>query len=166
MTEVQLDAIETALQVTLPAAYRQTSIAFPFRPIGHDWVYWFYDDPERVIGATRAPLSDGEYDQTDWRGTFVVIGESGAGDLYLLDTPASSPVYCLSHETHRIEPEWPTFRAFVEEWLRVHEEYTRKQEAEGVALRVWWRRAWLIMGVIGCFAFILTLLILVLLPRK
>src|SRR4051812_24521849 len=43
MTDVQLDEIEAALGVTLPTEYRQVSRAFPFRPVGRDRVYWFFD---------------------------------------------------------------------------------------------------------------------------
>jgi hypothetical protein len=105
MTDTQLDAIEAALGVKLPAEYRRVSFAFLFRPIGRDRVYWMYNDPGAVIGQSRAPLVNGDYDRSNWRASYVVIGKSAAGDLYLLDASAErSPVYCLSHETHAIEP--------------------------------------------------------------
>jgi hypothetical protein len=39
MTEPQLQSIERELEVRLPEFYRQTSLDFPFRPHGNDWVY-------------------------------------------------------------------------------------------------------------------------------
>lgn len=66
MTETQLDNIEAALGIALPAEYRRVAASPPFRPIGNDWVYWFYDDPNRVIEGTLAPLADGDYDQSGW----------------------------------------------------------------------------------------------------
>jgi hypothetical protein len=61
VTDSQLDTIEAALGIKLPTDYRRLSRAFPFKPIGRDWVYWFFDDPDRVIGETRFPLEDGGY---------------------------------------------------------------------------------------------------------
>ena len=82
------------------------SRAFPFRPIGRDWVYWFYDDPKRVIHGTFFPLEDGGYAGPELLPRYVAVGESGGGDLYLLDTTADGlPVVCLSHETHAVEAE-------------------------------------------------------------
>ena len=54
MTDTELDTIEATLGVKLPPAYRRVSREFPFRPIGSDAIYWYYNHPERVIGATRA----------------------------------------------------------------------------------------------------------------
>ena len=134
MTDAQLDAIETALGVTLPPAYRRVSREFPFRPIGPDWVYWFYNDPNRVIHGTRFPLEDGGYAGPELLPRYVVIGESGSGDPYLLDTAADGlPVVLLSHETHAIESAWPTFEAFVEEWVRAPAEIAARRAVEEAA---------------------------------
>lgn len=119
MTETQLQTIERELGVRLPEFYRQTSLDFPFRPRGNDWVYWMYDAPDRVIGETRAPLADGEYDQANWKPSYLVIGESAAGSLFLLDTALgdASPVYFLDYMDYSIEAGWPDFPAFVTYWL-------------------------------------------------
>jgi hypothetical protein len=122
VTDSQLDKIEAALGIRLPADYRRLSRAFPFKPIGRDWVYWFFNDPDRVIGSTLYPLQDGRYAGPDLLPRYVAIGQSAGGDPYLLDTAsAESPVLCLSHETHAIEPAWATFAAFTEEWLAVQD---------------------------------------------
>jgi hypothetical protein len=159
MTDEELDAIEAALRVKLPSDYRRVSVTFPFRPLGRDWVYWFYNDPALVVGETTDPLADGEYDRTGWRDSYVVIGQSACGDLYLLDTVLErSPVYCLSHESHAVEVEWPDFAAFVEEWLQAPERHAEQLAAGREQLRAWWRRSSIIMGIIILFAVVLPLI--------
>jgi hypothetical protein len=49
----------------LPADYRRVSLAFPFRPVGNDWVYWLYNAPDAIIGGSRAPLADGDSDRAN-----------------------------------------------------------------------------------------------------
>jgi hypothetical protein len=166
MTDDQLDAIEAALGVRLPAEYRRVSREFPFQPMGRDSAYWFYDDPAAVINTTRAPLG-GEYAGPDLLPRYVVIGDGPAGDAHLLDTEAAgAPVPVLSHETHAVEPEWPTFSAFVAEWVAAPAEWERKQAAERAVLAAWWRRYWVVAGVIALFAFVLPLAVILLVPRR
>ena len=148
MTDDQLDAIEAQLGVTLPDAYRRVSRAAPFRPLGRDAVYWFYDDPDAVVGMTRSPHADAGYAGPGLPPRYVAIGDSAAGDAYLLDTLADgSPVACLSHETHAVEPEWPTFEAFVADWLAAPAEWERHLAAERAARAAWWRWYWRVLGV-------------------
>ncbi len=132
MNAAQLKEVEAAVGFRLPEEYRQVSLNFPFRPIGRDRVYWFYDDPKRVIHDTLKPLADGGYNRVNWKNGYLAIGESAAGDLYVLDTTATAlPVLCLSHETHAFEPEWPTFEAYMAEWLKTNEgEQTASPEAK------------------------------------
>lgn len=49
MTESELDEIEVAVEFSLPSEYQRVVLENPSRPIGQDCVYWFYDDPGRVI---------------------------------------------------------------------------------------------------------------------
>jgi hypothetical protein len=166
MTDAQLDAVEAALRARLPAEYRRVSREFPFRPLGRDAVYWFFDDPVAVIEATQAPLG-GEYGGADLPPRYVAIGHGPAGDVYLLDLDApGTPVLVLSHETHAVEPGWPTFAAFVDEWVGAPAEYERHWAAEKVALAAWWRRYWVVAGVIALVAVVLPLVVLVLAPRR
>ena len=131
MTESQLSEIEARVGFPLPDDYRQVALAFPFRPIGRDCIYWFHNEPARVIEDTIAPLADGGYNLDGWRNGYIAIGQSPAGDLYLLDSHSERlPVHCLSHETHAIEPEWPSFEDFVDDWLRAPEEVKRTLAAE------------------------------------
>ena len=117
MTETQLQTIERELGVKLPEDYRELSLEFPFEPVGNDWVYWFYDEPERVINATRYPHEDSHYDHSNWKSSYLVIGQSAAGDLYFIDTILdNSPIYCLGHEDYTITEDWPNISSFVLYW--------------------------------------------------
>lgn len=148
MIEAQFDEIEAAVGYTLPTEYRRVAASPPFRPIGHDWVYWFYDDPTWVIEGTLAPLGDGGYDQSGWQAGYLTIGQSGAGDLYVMDTTADGlPVHCLCHETHAIEPEWPTFAAFVADWIRAPGEIAQRLAVEDADARRRMRLGWIILAV-------------------
>ena len=138
MTDTQLDRIETELGLRLPADYRAVSQEFPFRTIGNERVYWFYDDPNSVIQNTRVPMSDGDYDMANWNPTYLIIGRGAAGDEHLIDTAlAHSSVYLLSHEDHSIVEEWPSLSAFVEDWNKQAEQsawaeadHTRKRKIQ------------------------------------
>ena len=167
MSDAQLDAIETALGLALPPAYRQVSKAFPFRPIGPDRVYWFFDDPAEVVSATRFPLEDGGYAGPALPPRYVVVGASGGGDLYLLDTAAGGlPVALLSHETHAVEAGWPTFEAFVAEWVRAPDEIAALRAAEDATARARQRLLWLVAGVPLLCGFVLAVVVLGLTAKR
>lgn len=152
MSPSQLDAIEAALDLKLPEIYRQTSISFPFEPIGNDSVYWFFDDPESVIDSTRSPLDGSEYDRRNWKASFVAIGTSPSGDLYVLETATEAlPVLCLSHETHEFDVEWPTFDGFILDWLRAPESAEQVLTEIRDEQRAFWRRWRVVVGIIVLF---------------
>ncbi len=136
MTEAQLDKVEDTLGLKLPADYRAVSREFPFRRIGNEEVYWFYDDPDEVIWGTRDPMSPaGNYDKANWKPTYLLIGHGAAGDEHLIDTAlAHSPVYLLSHEDHSIVEEWASLSAFVEDWNKETEQ-AEWQEADNARRR-------------------------------
>lgn len=131
--------IEAAVGFSLPDEYRRVAAAPPFRPVRGDLVYWFFNDPNKVIEATIAPLADSDYDMSGWQYSYLTIGESGAGDLYVMDTAvADLPVHCLSHDSHRIEPEYKTFTAFVEDWVKAPERFEAKFTEEKARVRAEW----------------------------
>ncbi len=135
VTAMQLDEIEAGVGFSLPAEYRRVASEFPFRPIGRDCLYWFYNDPASVIGETLATVSEAGYERAGWQDGYLAIGNSAAGDTYVLDTRADGlPVHCLSHETNAVELlEWPSFQAFVAEWLAAPEECERRLAADSAA---------------------------------
>lgn len=131
MTDGDIRRIETALGVTLPASYGRTLRDFPSLGSGPGGLF---TDPDDVIGYTQAPLSEGHYDGANWRPSYVAIGDSGAGDLYVLDTAREpAPILWLSHEDHAITEEAPSLPAFLEECRRWLEEDGARRRAEGEA---------------------------------
>lgn len=137
MTDADLRRIEAELRLTLPNDYRRLVLASPFRPVGHDRVYWLYADPDEVIRATREPLS-GYYEGVGWLPTHLAIGETAMGDQYVLDVARTpSPVYCLSHETHQFEDEFPDLATFVAYWTR--EVAGAREQPERSRTKQWWK---------------------------
>ena len=137
MKEDELRRIEAELRLTLPDDYRRLLLAFPFKPIGGDRVYWLYDDPGEVIRATRKPLNE-FYEGRSWRPTYLSIGETAMGDQYLLDLARTpSPVFCLSHEKHEVEEDYPDLASFVADWTR--EVAVATEQHERSRLKRWWK---------------------------
>ena len=117
MTDEDLNTIESQLGIALPAEYRQFALNPSCSPGERYPVRWFFNDARRVITATLRPMEDAGYDRQGWQDSYLVIGEGASGDLLVLDTSSPDfPVHCLSHETHAIEPEWPTLHDFVTDW--------------------------------------------------
>lgn len=137
MKEDELRRIEAELRLTLPDDYRRLMLAFPFRPLGRDSVYWLYDDPDDVIRATREPLH-GYYEGAALLPTHVAIGETAMGDQYLLNLARTPwPVLCLSHETHEVEEDYPDLASFVTGWTKEVAEPTEQSERNRP--RRWWK---------------------------
>ncbi|VTS07342.1 SMI1/KNR4 family protein [Tuwongella immobilis] len=150
MTREQLAILEAELGRTLPEEYRRVAEDSPFRPVGNDAVYWFYSDPMRVRSATLAPLADGDYSGAGWRTSFLAIGESPAGDLYLMETAEPQlPIWMLDHETHELTCEWSSFAEFVHEWQQFSEHASVTPPAADSG-EVRWALAWqILIGSIG-----------------
>ncbi len=132
------------LGVSLPDAYREALRDLADDPA--DGLSGLFDDPDAVIDHTQAPMSEGNYDGTNWRPSYVAIGDSGAGDLYVLDTARiPAPVLVLSHEDHAITEESPSLTVFVAAWRRwLGEDWARRRaEAEAATERSRHRRRFL-----------------------
>jgi len=117
LNDEELNTIEAHLKLTLPLKYRALAIDLPFAKPEHDWLYWFYTDPNFVIRETRNPLAGNCVPTVIPHGHFV-FGQTAFGDLYILNSlEINSPVFCLSHETHRISVEYPSLKGYIEDWL-------------------------------------------------
>jgi hypothetical protein len=137
MTEADVTRIESELNVRLPADYRGLLLDPPFAPLDEGRVYWLYDDPDTVIAATRFPLNE-FYDGKGWIPSYLAIGETAMGDQYLIDLDRSpSPVFCLSHETHEVEPDYPDLPAFVAGWNE--ELATARRHRRPIRRGRWWK---------------------------
>jgi hypothetical protein len=159
MTDDQLDAIEAALKVRLPADYRHAVREHSTPAGGRD--DWRFDDPQSVINSTRYPLETGDYSGPDLLLRYVAVGASGGGDKWLLDLDFDGhPVPFLSHETHAVEPEWPSFAAFLADRRAAPGLKQARLAAEAAERAAWWRRYRTIAGVIAFFGFVIPLLLL------
>ncbi len=150
MTDAQLAEIEAAVGFALPPEYRWVALDPPFRAPRDDRIYWFIDGPAGVIEATLTPLADSQGEVTGWRPGYLGFGYGPGGDVYVLDTAAEGlPVHCLSHETLAVElNEWPTFAAYVEDWLQFPRRCAEQEEAERLRQRSELRWALKVFGVI------------------
>ena len=156
MTDVQLDAVEADLGVRLPEAYRRACREAAPEPGGA----WLFDHPESVVNSTRCPLDEGDYGGPELLPRYVAVGDSGAGDLWLLDLETDgTPVPCLSHETHAVEPEWPSFAAFDADRRAAPALRAASLAAEAAERAVWWRWRWKVSGVIFLLGVVLPLLL-------
>lgn len=154
MTEQDLKRIETELNVRLPEDYQAYCLSITVNcadpiaadPIGigadYNGVYGdryngLFSHVENVIQSTRDPIISEEDDLSNWKPDYIVIGETGAGDLYLLDTSlAVSPLYVKSHEDASIVEEYPTLADYLADYARIEKEFAvseavrLKQQAE------------------------------------
>lgn len=127
MTDGDIRRIETALGVTLPASCGRTLRAFPSLGSGPGGLF---NEADSVIGATQVPLPDGDYDGASWRPSYVALGFSAAGDVYLLETARDpAPVLVLSHEDHAVTEEAPSLAAFAAQWEREQAEADARARA-------------------------------------
>jgi hypothetical protein len=106
MTEADLDRIESALALKLPAAYRQFMLAYPAwlpgkQPDWSDVERWeLANDPEQVIRFNQyvRGFGPGEFfDNGPWPPHFFVIGSEQNQNWYFLDLACGSDVVFLFH---------------------------------------------------------------------
>lgn len=106
MTDADLDCIEAALDLKLPAFYRQYMLNYPRwlpeqQPQCSDVTRWeFADDPEQVIRFNQyvRSCSPGEFfDDKPWPRHYFVIGSERDQNWYFLDLRAGSEAVFLFH---------------------------------------------------------------------
>jgi hypothetical protein len=109
MTENDLDAIERALGVPLPAFYRRFMVNYPRwllekQPVGFDPVteWEFADDPERVIKFNRFVRAQEEgwfFDDGPWPDELLVIGSEADQNYFAVNLQSGDEaVQFWSHE--------------------------------------------------------------------
>ena len=102
MTEKDIRSIEASLGVKLPAEYRRIVSAGKPKEF---WIGGLFNQPERVIEATRW-LRDLLADYgASWHESWVVVSEINGGDAVILDTGSpEAPLLLWNHETNTAEP--------------------------------------------------------------
>jgi len=131
MTDAELDRIESALDLKLPAFYREAMLNYPRwlvqkQPPWSDVTYWdFADDPERVIHFNRyvRGFGPGEFfDERPWPPHYFVIGSEEEQNWYFLDLAGGSEaVYLYHHDRGEVRQLAPSLREFPDalvEWWR------------------------------------------------
>lgn len=129
MTDVDLDRIESALALKLPAFYRRFMLDYPRwlpekQPDWSDVEKWELADPDRVIHFNRYVRSFEPaefFDDGPWPAHYFVIGSERDQNWFFLDLASGSEAVLLFH----------------------HEEGEVRREAESLgefpaALVAWW----------------------------
>lgn len=97
MNESEIRELEIATECQLPSAYREILLHYPQRlttlaaKLDDDEPAELFHSMESLF---RANVNDAEYTKSIFPKSFFVIGESGCGDYYAIDTAsADAPVY-------------------------------------------------------------------------
>jgi hypothetical protein len=122
MTNADLDNIESALGLQLPAFYRRHMLDYPRwllekQPEWSDVAQWeFADDPGRVIHFNRyvRRFEPGEFfDDGPWPPHYFVIGSERDQNWYFLDLAGGSEaVYLFHHEEGEVRREAASLAGF------------------------------------------------------
>jgi len=111
MTASDLESIESALAIALPAEYRAAMRAYPLNPADANSQIALRDDARAVIAFNRF-LRD--QFPGEWEPGYFAIGNSPAGDPYFLDLAAGCPgVWLWDHESHAAAAEAADFGSWV-----------------------------------------------------
>jgi hypothetical protein len=129
MTDADLDRIESALALTLPAFYRRFMLDYPRQlaekqPEWSDVQKWqLADDPERVIHFNRyvREAAPGEFfDDRAWPPHYFVIGSEQEQNWYFLDLASGSEAVYLFHhemgEVHQVADSLAGFPDYLLDW--------------------------------------------------
>lgn len=128
MTDADLDRIESALDLKLPAFYRRFVLNYPQhladeQPEWSDIEKWeLANDPDRVIHFNQyvRDARPGEFfDDRAWPTHYFVIGSEQEQNWYFLDLQSESEVvYLFHHEMGDVAQEAPSLAAFPDSLLR------------------------------------------------
>jgi hypothetical protein len=131
MTADDLDRIESALDLKLPAFYREAMLSYPEwlaerQPEWSDVAKWdFADDPDQVIHFNQYVRSFGPgefFDDRPWPAHYFVIGSEAEQNWNFLDlVSGSEAVYQFHHEEGEVRQLAPSLRDFPDalvEWWR------------------------------------------------
>ena len=108
MKTEELDAIERALSIRLPRAYRSAAEAGRLQRL-------LNADHTSVVAINRA-FRAGEFGDRDWPHHMFAFADDGGGNHFCLDlsVPGGSHVLCRDHETLELVPEADDFERWLE----------------------------------------------------
>ena len=94
MYKEELDHLETALELTLPEAYRALMLDHP----GFFRQHELCDHADPLVYDNRTLRAEGFFG-TNWPKDYLVIGSDGTGNVYFITTaPFDGKVYFADHE--------------------------------------------------------------------
>jgi hypothetical protein len=135
VNEADLDRIEDALDVTLPARYRETMLDYPFPPEHEAAQGCMPDDVAYVLKANADR-------QESWPSELVIIGDDGSEEQFLVDGRSElAPVMVYELETGKLRPlarDFDAWLAQLEAWHREvadDQAYLQRRYKE----RRWWQ---------------------------
>lgn len=106
MTHDELEGLERALGITLPAAYLRAVMAGRLRAFQNA-------DPGSVAAITQA-FRAGDFGDPAWPPGLFAFADNGMGDHYCLDASRQDTrVFRRDHETLEIVEEHPDFEAWL-----------------------------------------------------
>ncbi len=124
MTDADLDRIESALGLALPAFYRRFMLDYPRwlaqkQPRWSDVEKWeLADDPERVIGFNRYVRGfrpGAFFDDRTWPNHYFVIGSERNQNWFFLDLAGGSEaVFLYHHEEGEVRHEADSLPGYCE----------------------------------------------------
>ena len=144
MQRSDLDRIENLLGVSLPVAYREAMLAYPFAPDHQAAELWMPNDAAIILDMNR-PIPERRSAAEPWPPHLVFIGGDGGEEEFVLDVrAAAAPVFAYELETGRLRALAPDFAAWLTTLRDWQAEVDRDAEAMGEAyLRKRWWQFWI-----------------------
>ena len=144
MTAEQLQWIETALGIKLPADYKSRMLEYEFHPDSHAADCLLWDDPQTIIDANRetADIVASVEPFPTLPAVPFQIGCDGGEQMYYLDAhEEDSPVYVYDFELRSITVHVANLAAWIEECrtCEIELEEDRKQMARIAENKRWWQ---------------------------
>ena len=143
MTQDEIQEIERALSIELPAAYVDVMCPYLFAPHSSLAEYGLPDSKEWLIQVNQGLRADG-WNGAAWPLDFFVIGHDGGECCYFVDVSQDDgEVYIISREDRDLADAAVyalTLKAFVDAELEAEEEFgetLRREERRGAAKK-WW----------------------------
>jgi hypothetical protein len=109
MTSDELEGMEVALEVRLPAFFRTAALEGRLAKL-------LNADARSAIAITRA-FRAGDFGDENWPNHLLAFADNGSGDFFCLDLSTSAKaVLCRDHETLEITHEADDFDAWLEDY--------------------------------------------------
>ena len=141
MQRSDLDRIENLLGVSLPAAYREAMIVYPFSPDHQAAELWMPNSAAIILNLNR-PVPERRLAGEPWPRHLVFIGGDGGEEEFVLDVGAAgAPVFAYELESGRLRALAPDFAAWLtalRDW-QAEVDQDAKDMREAYLRKRWWQ---------------------------